>query len=168
MPKVSKTACVQLQSDMCALTQKGYDNIVKELGDLKNQRPQVLDDIRRAAADKDFRENAPLHAAREQLSYMDGRIQELEATLKNATIIAPNKQHGLQICLGKTVTLVDLASGKMHCYTIVGPKEANPTGGKISHISPIGKALIGHSQGETVDVVVPSGKVCYRIDAVDG
>jgi len=167
MANVSKTARKQTQSDLCVLTQKGYDDIVKELDELKAQRPQVLEEISRAAADKDFRENSPLHAAREQMGYIDGRIYELEATLKNANIITQNKQSSLRICVGKTVTLVALASGKMQCYTIVGPKEANPASGKISHISPIGKALIGHNQGETVEVVVPSGKVQYRIDKVE-
>jgi transcription elongation factor GreA len=167
MADVFKTAREQTQSDMCVLTQKGYDDIVKELNELKEQRPHVLEEISRAAADKDFRENAPLHAAREQLGYIDGRIQDLEATLKNATIIVQSKQSSLCVCVGRKVTLVALASGKTQCYTIVGPKEANPGSGKISHISPIGKALIGCNQGETVEVVVPAGIVQYRIDKVE-
>lgn len=167
MSGVSKTAREQSLSEMCVLTQKGYDDIIIELSDLKSRRPTVLEEIRRAAADKDFRENAPLHAAREQLGYIDGRIQELESTLKNATIIAQNEHPSSRVCVGKTVALEALSSGKKQCYTIVGPKEANPADGKISHISPIGKALIGRNQGETVEVIVPAGKVQYRIDKVE-
>jgi len=171
MPNSSKrrtsSAHVQAQADVGVLTQKGYDDIIGEISSLKSQRPLVLEEIRRAAADKDFRENAPLHAAREQLGYIDGRIKELEITLKNATIIAPHKHPSFRVCVGKTVTLVALVSGKTQCYTIVGPKEANPANGKISHISPIGMALIGRNQGETLEVVVPAGKVQYLIDKVE-
>jgi len=167
MGNVLKTAMGRARSDMCVLTQKGYDDILRELDSLKGQRPQVLEEIRRAAADKDFRENAPLHAAREQLSYIDGRVQELESILKNATIIEPHEQQSSYICVGKTVTLVALGSGKVQRYTIVGPKEANPACGKISHISPIGKALIGRSQGETLEVAVPAGQVQYLISKVE-
>jgi transcription elongation factor GreA len=164
-----KTLVTRAQASLEAdvLTQKGREDILKEISNLKNQRPYVLEEIRRAAADKDFRENAPLHAAREQLGYIDGRLQELEATIRSATIIASHKQQDVRVCVGKTVTLLALISGETKCYTIVGPKEANPADGKISHISPIGRALIGRNQGETVEVMVPAGKVQYRIDKVE-
>lgn len=167
MVNVTKTARKQMQSDMCVLTQKGYDDILREIRGLEDQRPYVLEEIRRAAADKDFRENAPLHAAREQLGYIDGRLQELATIIRNATIIAQHEQSSLCVCVGKTVTLCALASGMVLCYTIVGPKEANPADGRISHISPIGKALLGHNQGEMVEVIVPSGKVQYRIVKIE-
>jgi transcription elongation factor GreA len=154
------------QSDMGVLTQQGYDDIQKELLSLKSQRPQVLEDIRRAAADKDFRENAPLHAAREQLGHIDGRIKELEAITKNVTIIDQTEKSRSRVTVGDTVVLVALATGKVQTYTIVGPKESDPAKGKISHVSPIGKAIIGKKQGDTVEVTIPAGKIQYRIDKV--
>jgi transcription elongation factor GreA len=157
----------QTQSDMGVLTQKGYEDIQKELVSLKSQRPQVLEDIRRAAADKDFKENAPLHAAREQLGHIDGRIKELDAVIKTATIIDQSDKSRSRVAVGNTVGLVALATGKVQTYTIVGPKESDPAKGKISHVSPIGKAIIGKKLGDTVEVTVPSGKIQYRIDKVE-
>jgi transcription elongation factor GreA len=165
--KIAPSAKTQTsQSDMCVLTQQGYEDMQKELTSLKSQRPQVLEEIRRAAADKDFRENAPLHAAREQLGYIDGRIQELEAIANNAVIIDSSDKSRSRVAVGDTVVLVAVATGKTQTLTIVGPKESDPSKGKISHVSPIGKAVIGRKQGETVDVIVPSGKMQYRIEKV--
>ncbi len=157
----------QTQADMGVLTQQAYADIQKELVSLKSQRPQVLEDIRRAAADKDFRENAPLHAAREELGHIDGRIKELEAIVKTATIIDQSDKSRTCVTVGNTVVLVAVATSKAQTYTIVGPKESDPTRGKISHVSPIGKAIIGKKEGDTVEVVVPSGKIQYRIDRVE-
>jgi len=153
-------------SDLAVLTKQGYDDSVKELAELNARRPRVLEDIRRAAADKDFRENAPLHAAREQLGYIDGRIQELTAIIKSASIIGEGGVGGEQMALGDTVRLMDTISRQVLEYTIVGPKEADPARGKISHISPIGKAVIGKMRGDVVDVTTPSGNHSYRIDSV--
>jgi len=157
----------QTHSDMGVLTQKGYEDIQNELAKLRAQRPQVLEDIRRAAADKDFRENAPLHAAREQLGHIDGRIKELEVIMKSATIIDQSAQSRTRVAVGDTVVLVALDSGKEQRYTIVGPKESDPSRGKISHISPIGIAIIGKNQGDTVEIVVPAGRIRYRIEKVE-
>jgi transcription elongation factor GreA len=157
----------QIQSDLAVVTQQGFEDIQKELVSLRSQRPSVLEDIRRAAADKDFKENAPLHAAREQLGHIDGRIQELEAIVKSATIIGQNEKSRSRVTLGATVVLVAPATGKTQTYKIVGPKESDPAKGKISHVSPIGKAIIGKKQGDTVEVTVPAGKIHYRIEKVD-
>jgi transcription elongation factor GreA len=166
-PPATKADKEQAQSDMSVLTQQGYDDIQKELASLKCQRPQVLEEIRRAAADKDFRENAPLHAAREQLGHIDGRIQELEAITRSATIIEHSDKSRSRVAVGSTVALVAVATCKTQTFTIVGPKESDPSHGKISHVSPIGKAIIGKKQGDTVEVIVPSGKVRYRIEKVE-
>jgi transcription elongation factor GreA len=163
----SKASREQAQSDMGVLTQQGYDDIQKELVSLKSQRPTVLEDIRRAAADKDFRENAPLHAAREQLGHIDGRIKELEAIVKTATIIHSSDRSKSRVTVGKTVELVAVVTGKIQRYTIVGPKESDPAKGKISHVSPIGKAILGKNLGDVVEVIVPVGKIQYRIDKVE-
>jgi transcription elongation factor GreA len=148
-----------------ALTAQGYAKLEKELADLKNQRSDVTEEIRRAAADKDFRENAPLAAARERQSTLEGRIQELESTLKSATIMAEN-QSTSKIKIGDTVVLYDLPSGKQLHYILVDPREANPTKGRISVASPIGKALLGKEKGQTIEVIAPAGTFSYRIEDV--
>ncbi len=157
----------QIQSDLAVVTQQGFEDIQKELESLRLQRPSVLEDIRRAAADKDFKENVPFHAAREHLGHIDGRIKELEAIAKSATIISQNDKSMSRVTLGATVVLVALATGKTQIFKIVGPKESDPAKGKISHVSPIGKAIIGKKQGDTVEVTVPAGKIHYRIDKLD-
>lgn len=155
-----------VRPELAMLTKQGYTDIVKELEGLKSQRPKVLEDIRRAAADKDFRENAPLHAAREQLGHIDGRIQELTAIVKSANIIGGAGAGSGKVSPGDTVRMAEISSGQIAEYTIVGPKEVDPAQGKISHISPIGKAVIDKAQGDTVEVVTPSGSRCYRIEGI--
>lgn len=153
--------------EVIPLTQEGYDKLEAELASLKKRRPQIIEEMQKAAADKDFRENAPLEAAREERGYLEGRIGELEETLKSATIIGEEHKSTLKVSIGNKVILCDMTSNEELCYTIVGPREANPTKGKISEVSPIGKAIVGHSQGEVVGVLTPAGKFNYRIERVE-
>jgi len=149
------------------LTQMRYAELEAELADLKRKRTQAIDEIRRAAADKDFRENAPLEAAREQRGQLEGRIKELEKTLKSATIVDGKQKVTPKVSIGDSIILCDLASGAELRYMIVSPKEANPTKGKISNASPIGKAVIGQGEGEVVEVTAPAGKLRYQIKQVE-
>ncbi len=96
---------------------------------------------------------------------LEGRIREIEATLKAATI-ADKKQPSLKVNVGDSIVLVDLASNEEMSYMIVGPRETDPSKGKISGVSPVGKAVIGHTEGETVVVVVPFGKMRYQIKQI--
>jgi transcription elongation factor GreA len=137
----------------------------RELGDLKNQRSQVIEEMQKAAADKDFRENAPLAAAREQKSHLDGRIKELESTLNQAKIMEEGR-HTSRAKLGDTVVLCDLSSGKESSYTLVDPREANPATGKLSVASPLGKAILNKEKGQTVEVVAPAGTFRRRIENI--
>lgn len=155
-----------VRPELSVLTQQGYDDILAEVATLKSKRPQVLDELRRAAADKDFRENAPLHAAREQLGHIDGRIQELSAIIKSANIIGERNEDRGRVAPGNTVNMVEEGSGLKISYTIVGPKEANPVQGKISYVSPIGKAVMGKAKGDVVEVASPSGRRSYRIETI--
>jgi transcription elongation factor GreA len=150
-----------------SLTQQGYAEIEAELAELKRKRPQLIEEMRHAAADKDFRENAPLTAAREQRGYLEGRIRELEETLKGATIVNEAQKSGLRVNIGGRVVLADPNSGEELRYMLVDPKEVDPTQGKISCVSPLGKALIGRGEGETVEVAVPAGKLRYQIKQVE-
>lgn len=150
-----------------SLTQEGYDKLKAELAQLKSRREKVIEDMRRAAADKDFRENAPLDAAKEERGHIEGRIMELEEALKSATIIEGKKETTLKVSVGNSVVLRDEASGEELCYTIVSPREVDPVKGKISSNSPIGKAVIGQKQGDTVEITAPAGKLRYRLVQIE-
>jgi transcription elongation factor GreA len=150
------------------LTPEGYEELKAEIADLKSKRLKAIEDIRTAAADKDFRENAPLDAAREQKGHIEGRIMELEETLKAATVIGVEQKSGLKASIGKKVVLCDMTSGEDLRYMIVDPREVDPVQGKISVASPLGKALVGRREGDVVEVAVPAGKVRYQIQQVSG
>lgn len=149
------------------LTQQGYDELKALLATLKSKRPQLIEEMHRAAADKDFRENVPLAAAREQRGHLEGRIRELEETLKTTTIINREQKPTRKANIGDSVVLCDLTSGEELRYMIVGPREVDPTQGKISNVSPIGRALVGRGEGEIVEVAVPAGKLRYQIKRVE-
>lgn len=149
-----------------SLTAQGYAALEAELTALKSERPRVVEELRRAAADKDFRENAPLEAAREYQGHLEGRIRELEASLKKATIINENKRADHKIALGDTIIIRDLTSGEKISYTLVDAREANPAMGKLSIVSPIGKAILSHSKGDSIEVIAPAGVLPYKIEDI--
>jgi len=153
-------------SETVFLTRQGYVDLEAELAVLKDKRPKAIDEMQRAAADKDFRENAPLEAAREQHGQLEGRIRELEETLKSATIIDGNPEDTSKVSIGDSVTLRNLATNEELRYMLVGPKEVDPARGKISSVSPIGKAIIGRGQGEVVEMTAPAGKLRYQIEQI--
>jgi transcription elongation factor GreA len=150
-----------------SLTQQGYAALKAELTDLKSRRSQVIDEMRKAAADKDFRENAPLEAAREERGHLEGRIRELEGALKSATIIDKTQKVAPRVSIGDSIVLRDQASGEELRYTIVGPREVDPTKGRISSNSPIGQAIIGRAQGEIVEITAPVGKLRYQLVQIE-
>lgn len=160
-----KAASLTHQDEKIQMTRQGYAKLEKELADLRTQLPGITEELRRAAADKDFRENAPLAAARERKSHLQGRIQDIESTLKSATIL--NEAPGTsRIKIGDTVTLCDLSSGKRLCYVLVDTREANPATGRISVASPIGRTLVDKEAGYTVQITVPAGTFHYRVEEV--
>jgi transcription elongation factor GreA len=163
----SKTAIVWQtgQPVQVTLTAEGYAKLEKELADLKSQRSQVMEDIQIAAADKDFRENAPLAAAREQKSHLEGRIKEIESALNQAKIVAEGHDT-TRAKFGDTVALSDLSSGQEFSYTLVDPREANPARGKLSVASPLGKAILDKQVGQTVEIAAPAGTFCCRIQSI--
>jgi transcription elongation factor GreA len=151
------------QAASTPLTQQGYAQLETEIAGLKKRRLEVIEEMRLAAADKDFRENAPLDAAREEKGHLEGRLSELEEALKSATIIDKAKRADLKVSVGDSVILIDPASGEELSYTVVSPREVDPVKGKISSHSPIGKAIIGRAQGETVEITAPLGKLRLQI-----
>ena len=150
-----------------SLTRQGYAELEAELDELQRQRHEAINEIRRAAADKDFRENAPLEAARERRGQLEGRIIELEETLKSAVIIDEKQENTLRLDIGDGVILCDLESGEEVRYTLVSPREVDPTKGRISSVSPIGRAVIGKEQGEMVEIEAPAGKLHYQIKRIE-
>jgi transcription elongation factor GreA len=150
-----------------SLTRQRYDELAAELDTLKKRSRELVEEIQRAAADKDFRENAPLAAAREERGHVEGRIKEFEETLKAASIIDDNREPAIKTGIGDSIILGDLASGEELRYTIVDPREVDPARGKISIASPLGKALIGRSDGEIVEIMAPAGKLRYRIKRIE-
>jgi transcription elongation factor GreA len=149
------------------MTQQAFDGIETELKALKEKRLVVLEDIKRAAADKDFKENAPYHAAREQKSMIEGKIMELEQMLSTAAIIEENRVVTHTVVIGNTVVLQETATNKEVRYTLVGPREVNPAKGKISAVSPVGKSVIGKCVGDIIEVTVPSGKLCFQLIGIE-
>jgi transcription elongation factor GreA len=145
-----------------SLTAQGFAKLEAELAALKSQRSHISEELHKAAADKDFRENAPLDAVRERKSHLEGRIQELESTLKSARIMDENRTTS-KVKIGDTVMLCDLSSGKEFRYVLVDYKETNPGLGKISIASPLGKALLGKENGQTIELTAPAGTFSYRI-----
>jgi transcription elongation factor GreA len=145
------------------LTSQGYAELEAELDALKNERPRVAKELQKAAADKDFRENAPLEAAREYQGQLEARIKELESTIKMATVADEQQAGGHEITFGDTVILKELASGEEAKYTLVDVSEANPLEGKISVASPMGQALLGRVKAEKVEVKAPAGALHYQI-----
>ncbi len=149
-----------------SLTSQGYADLEAELTALKEERPRIAEEIRTAASDKDFRENAPLDAAREYQGKLEARIRELESTLKRATIMDEKQVTSHKVGIGDTVVLQDLISGEQIDYTLVDAREANPTKSKISIASPIGQALLGHEKGDEIEVKAPAGIMPYRIEDI--
>ena len=145
------------------LTEEGHAEIKKEFEELsKVRRPEVVQRLSEARDQGDLSENAEYHAAREELSFIDGRIDELEEILKQVVIIEDTK--GGIIALGSKVTLK--VNGKDEVFSVVGEWEADPRAKKISHESPLGKALLGKKVGESVDVEAPAGKITYTVTSV--
>ena len=153
--------------DQIPVTKIGFEVLEAELQDLiKVQRPNVIEAIATAREHGDLSENAEYHAAREQQSFIEGRIQELEAVTGRAQVIDPTTLSGDAVKFGATVEIVDEETDEEHTYQIVGDYEADLENGKISISSPIAKALMGKAEGDSVSVKTPKGEKDYEILAV--
>ena len=161
------TSAKQGLQESAPLTSQGYAELKSRLAALKSERPHIAEELRKAAADKDFRENAPLEAVREYQGQLEARIREVEATLKSAVVISAREVNTLKADIGNIITLRDLASGEELRYTLVSPSEANASQGKISSASPTGRALLGRGEKELIEVTAPAGKLCYQIERVE-
>ena len=147
------------------LTTAGAQMLRTELQQLKAvERPRIIQAIQEARSHGDLSENAEYDAAKERQAFIEGRIAELEGKLANAQVIDPAHIDGDGRCVfGSTVELQDLDSEETVTYQIVGEDEADIKQGKISISSPIARALIGKSVGDTVEVTAPGGSHSYEI-----
>ncbi len=147
------------------LTVKGAEKLRAELEELKSVvRPRIVAAIAEARAHGDLKENAEYHAAKEQQSFSEGRIKEIEAKLSNAQIIDVTSVHANgKVIFGATVEIENLDTGKVFVYQIVGEDEADIKEGRISVGSPIARALIGKEVEDVVVVKAPSGDIEYEI-----
>jgi transcription elongation factor GreA len=150
------------------MTVVGAKRLREELEYLKSvKRPEVINAIAEARAHGDLKENAEYHAAREQQGFIEGRIKELEGALSNAQLIDVTKLNaGSKVVFGATVELALADGDEEVTYQIVGELEADIKRGLISISAPIARALIGKSEGDTVDIAAPSGPRSYEIMAV--
>ena len=150
------------------MTKSGEKKIRDEIQHLKDiERPRITAMIAVARAHGDLKENAEYHAAREQQSFAEGRIQDIESKLSNSQIIDISKiPQGDRVIFGSTVTILNIETDEQVTYRIVGDDEANVKEGKISYQSPIARALISKEIGDVVIVKTPGGDVEYEIDDV--
>ncbi|MDX5333437.1 MAG: transcription elongation factor GreA [Gammaproteobacteria bacterium] len=150
------------------LTVRGAEKLKTELHRLKTEdRPRVIEAIADAREHGDLKENAEYHAAREQQSFIEGRIKEIEAKLSNAQIIDVTQINaGGKVIFGATVDLFDEDADKEITYQIVGEDEADIKAGLISVSSPIARALIGKEEGDIAEVDAPGGRKHFEVVAV--
>jgi transcription elongation factor GreA len=151
--------------DKVPMTKEGHTALEDELKNLKSvQRPAVIEAIAIARGHGDLSENAEYHAAKEQQSFIEGRIMELESVISKAQIIDPKEFSGGNVVkFGATVVLADEETDSEETYTIVGEYESDADRKRISITAPIARALIGKTVGDSVEVRSPKGKRSYEI-----
>lgn len=144
------------------LTPDGLKELKEELRILaEEKRPALIDRVATARSHGDLSENSEYTAAREDLAFVEGRIEEIEELINQAKLIKNDSGHNDEVKLGCKVTLK--INGEAQTFELVGEWEADPLAQKISHTSPLGQALIGKRKGEQVEIEAPAGKVTYHI-----
>jgi transcription elongation factor GreA len=152
--------------DTIPFTKETYNVLAEELDNLKKvERPRILQEIADARAQGDLSENFEYHAAKDQQGKIESRIQFLEDRIARAVIIEHDTASANRILFGATVKVRDLTLGKEYEYTLVSPDGSDPMNGKISSVSPIGKALMGKARGDKVEVQTP--KKVIKLEILD-
>src|SRR5688500_6394802 len=153
--------------DKMPMLDEGYEKLQSLVRQLKTvERPAIIDSIEEARAHGDLSENAEYHAAKERQGHVEAQIAEIEDRLSRAMVIDPKTLSGDKVIFGATVHLLD-EDGKKITYQVVGQTEADAKIGRISYSSPLGRALIGRSVGEDVEVTAPSGDKYYSIEKIE-
>jgi transcription elongation factor GreA len=166
-PKPRSTAARRAPGDRAPaettwVSAEGLERLKAEHAELTGKRPEVIGRIKAAKELGDLKENADYSSAREEQGFLEGRIASIEATLRVATVIETPGETIDKVTLGSTVTVEDETGAQM-TFVVVGSAEADPAAGRISNVSPVGRALIGRSAGDDVAVAAPRGEVHYRI-----
>ena len=157
-----------MSTERVPMTMEGYLKLEAELQRLKSEeRPRIIAAISEARAHGDLSENAEYHAAKEQQGLNEAKVAEIEDKLGRAEVIDPAQQSGSTVKFGATVSLEDEDTGDKVKYKIVGEMESNVREGKISIGSPIARALIGKSKGDSVEVTTPKGTRSYEVLKVE-
>lgn len=153
--------------DKVPMTPTGHEKLTAELHDLKHtQRPNVIQAISEAREHGDLSENAEYHAAKEQQSFIEGRIEELESVLSRSNVIDPLKLSGDTVKFGATITVED-EDGNAKTYQLVGDYESDIAGGKLALAAPLARGLIGKSVGDTTIVRTPKGEIEYELTKIE-
>ena len=152
--------------DKVPMLAEGYEKLTADLKALRAERPKIVEAIEEARAHGDLSENAEYHAAKERQGQVEAQIGELEDQISRAQIIDPTTLSGDKIVFGATVTLMD-EDDKPVRYQIVGQTEADAKSGRISYNSPLGRALIGRSVDDEVEVSVPAGDRYYLVSKIE-
>jgi len=157
-----------MSQEKVPMTAEGYASLEREVKRLKSEeRPRIIQAISEARAHGDLSENAEYHAAKEQQSLNEARVADIEDKLSRAQVIDVSKLSGNTVKFGATVTIADEETDEELRYQIVGDDEADVKNGRLAISSPIARALIGKSEGDSVEVVTPKGSKDYEVLKVD-
>lgn len=150
------------------LSQEGYERLVEELEKYKVEKVRADEEVKEAMAGKDFRENAPLDAAKERQGFVAAKIRELESEVASAQILSGEAEanSGKRAVVGSSIVIKDVDTGDVYNYTLVDKREADVKAGKISTVSPVGQALLDKSVGDTVEITAPSRTRRFLIDTI--
>lgn len=163
----ARTSVMRRRDSEVQITRQGFDDMTKQLDELRNETVRIAEEIEKAAASGDVRENAPLEAARENQGMVQSRIYRLESTLKSAVIIDESERRSRDLVqIGSWVRLQKVDDGATMEYQVVAANEANPLKGKISDISPVGSAILGAKLDDEVNVKTPGGDQRFKISSI--
>lgn len=162
---IFKRALIKIMAmDKVQLTQEGLEELKEELAQLKDEKlPQIIDRVATARDQGDLSENADYHSAKEEQNFVETRISEIEDILAHATVVKSTTSN-TQVGIGSRVEVyIEGKASKTFTYEIVGEFEADPEEGKVSAVSPLGKALMSKKKGDKCSVTAPAGEVVYVI-----
>jgi len=153
-----------MQNEPVYLTEEGKRNLEAELDELVNvKRPALAKRLHFAIKQGDLSENADYIQGKEEQGFLEGRIQEIQYKLRNASIISRSGPGDGRVGLGSEVVVTEVGYDDKETFRLVGPTEADPGNGRISHESPMGRALMGHKKGDKVSVEAPAGSIRFKI-----
>ncbi len=149
------------------ISKEGFEKLQKEMKSLQKQRLELLDEVNKAAAMGDLRENAEYHAARERLQHVSTRLSELDGKMSDVEFTDNLKVAAGEVRIGSIVTLLDIQAKDEFAYTLVGADEADPAKGRLSIASPLSQAMLGKKKGEEFTLTLPRATVKYKIVKIE-